>query len=289
MGMTHRTRSACPVPNWLNRYGVEHSNRFSMTLRPLQCRIEPTNWYGACLWGCFLACVLAVGCGRKAGAVPLVSPIVSSLLPVPTPLTLFVESFDHLDAQRWREVEVKGQTEYTIEEQEGGRYLKAHSRGGASILLSLFRFDPETYEWLSWRWKADTLIEGEDLSTKAGSDAVARVYVYFDTPGLPWQRRAMDYVWSSIHPAGMILTSPFTGHSKILVIENGAEHLGQWRSASRNIEDDYEQCFGEDPPDVVAIGLMTDADSTNTEAVAYYDDVMITREPPPEHPSWSSP
>ncbi|MBI4354046.1 MAG: DUF3047 domain-containing protein, partial [Candidatus Omnitrophica bacterium] len=34
------------------------------------------------------------------------------------------------------------------------------------------------------------------------------------------------------------------------------------------------------PPMIVAIGLMTDTDSTQTEALAYYDDLAITHDVP---------
>lgn len=227
------------------------------------------------LW--VICCVLASGCARQAVTLPLVS----QLLAPPKPLTLFAEPFHQLDPAHWREVEVKGQTHYTIEELGGSRSLKAHSRAGASILLKPFRFDPDTYEWLSWRWRVDRLVEGEDLTRKDGSDCAARVYVYFDTEGLPWQKRSLDYVWSASLPVETILSSAFSKHSKIIVVESGPEHLGQWRQASRNIEEDYERCFGDDPPEVVAIGLMTDTDNTRSEAVAYFDDVTVSRKPRP--------
>jgi hypothetical protein len=101
--------------------------------------------------------------------------------------------------------------------------------------------------------------------------------VYFETPGLPWQKRNIDYVWSASLPVGTILSSAFSSSSKIIVVESGATALGQWRTVERNLEDDYEQCFGEDPPDVIAIGVMTDTDNTAGEAVAYYDDLHISK------------
>jgi len=197
-------------------------------------------------------------------------------------MTLFAEPFDDLDRQRWREIEVKGRTSYSLEGEGEDRSLRAHSRGGASILLYPFRFDPDTYEWLTWRWRVERLVDREDLTQKSGSDASARVYVYFDTGGLPWQRRNLDYVWSAHLPVGTILSSALSESSKIIVAESGTEHLGRWRTVSRNIEDDYEACFGEDPPDVVAIGVMADTDNTHSEAIAFFDDLRVTRDRPSE-------
>jgi hypothetical protein len=45
----------------------------------------------------------------------------------------------------------------------------------------------------------------------------------------------------------------------------------------RNIYRDYVSYFGEDPPDVIAIAIMTDTDNTGEEAVAYYGDITLCR------------
>ena len=137
------------------------------------------------------------------------------------------------------------------------------------------------YPWISWRWRVDQFVEGENLRRKNGSDASARVYVYFETSGLPWQKRNIDYVWSRTLPTDTILTSAFSPTSKIVVVESGTEHQGTWRSARRNLEEDYRRCFNTaDLPAVTAIGLMTDADNTHAEALAYFDDIAISRTPP---------
>ena len=38
----------------------------------------------------------------------------------------------------------------------------------------------------------------------------------------------------------------------------------------RNVFEDYRRVFGQDPPKVDAIAIMTDTDKTGEEAVAYY-------------------
>jgi hypothetical protein len=118
------------------------------------------------------------------------------------------------------------------------------------------------------------------LGRKDGSDASARVYVYFETPGLPWQKRSLDYVWSTALPAGTILESAYSKTSKIIVVDTGTDSRGQWRGAVRNIEDDYRRCFGENPPAVVSIGVMVDTDNTRSDALAYFDDIRVSREHP---------
>jgi hypothetical protein len=61
------------------------------------------------------------------------------------------------------------------------------------------------------------------------------------------------------------------------VATSGRDGLGAWQAVERNIPEDYRTCFGddEDPPDVIAIGLMTDTDNTKGEALAYFDAIRI--------------
>jgi len=202
------------------------------------------------------------------------------LIPAPAAPVLWAESFDHWDSGRWHDVEVHRRTEYQVIVLDGRPCLQARSRNGASILLTQVRFNPETYEWLSWEWRVDRLVGGEALERKEGSDASARVYVYFETRGLPWQKRNLDYVWSASLPVGTLLSSAFSAESRIIVAESGEHALGRWRRVARNLEEDYERAFGEGPlPDVIAIGLMTDTDNTGSEALAYFDELRVSRQP----------
>jgi len=216
------------------------------------------------------------GCAAWRLHVPLVERLASS----PTAPIFWTESFDALRPESWRDVEVQRKTQYDVVELEGRRCLRAQSRDGASILLSAVQFDPGVYEWFSWEWRVDQHVAGESLERKEGSDVAARVYVYFDTAGLPWQKRSLDYVWSATLPVGTILESAYSSSSQIIVAESGAAHLGQWRTVERNLKDDYQHGFGKSkPPHVVAIGLMSDTDNTQGEALAYFDELRVTREP----------
>jgi hypothetical protein len=219
----------------------------------------------------------AAGCTTQRITLPLLPPLVQA----PSVPTVWSESFDALDPARWREVEVRGHTEFQAVELEGRRCLRARSQSSASILLSEGRVDPDAVEWLSWEWRVDRLAEREALARKDGSDAAARVYVYFDTGLTPWQKRSLDYVWSAHLPVGTVLDSAYSANSKIIVAESGTASLGRWRTVVRNLEDDYERCFGDDdPPPVIAIGLMSDSDSTKDETLAYFDEIRVSRVKP---------
>ena len=40
----------------------------------------------------------------------------------------------------------------------------------------------------------------------------------------------------------------------------------------------YKQAFGEDPPMIKGIAIMTDTDNTKERAIAYYGDIWFMRE-----------
>ena len=201
-------------------------------------------------------------------------------IPAPKPPIAWTEPFDALKLDEWRDVEVKGHTAYEAVELSGRRCLRATSHAAASILLHALRVDIDDHRWFSWDWRVDQLVEGEALHEKRGSDAAARVYVYFESNGLPWRKRNIDYVWSATLPVGTMLESAFTSTSKIIVVESGAASLGTWRHVTRNVAADYVRCFSGKPPRAIAVGLMTDADNTGTSALAYFDDLQFTRTAP---------
>ncbi|MBI3320773.1 MAG: DUF3047 domain-containing protein [Candidatus Omnitrophica bacterium] len=213
--------------------------------------------------GVALLSLWMAGCSTRRIAASLMPP----LIPQAPPVILWREAFDALDPARWREAEVNRQTRYEVVTLDGRRCLRAESRGGASILLSAVRFNPHIYEWLSWQWRVDQPVSGEALERKEGSDVAARLYVYFETRGLPWQKRNLDYVWSAALPVGTIVTSAYSTQSKIIVVESGSSWL------------DYRRCFGGRLPDVIAIGLMSDTDNTGGAAVAYFDELRVSRRP----------
>lgn len=219
---------------------------------------------------------MALGCGTTRITLPLLPP----LLPAPSAPVFWTESFDERWPERWQEREVRGKTHYEAVLLEGRRCLKAQSRSGGSILLAAVRFNPRTHPWLSWQWRVDQLVEGEALERKGGSDAAARVYVFFETKGLPWQKRSLDYVWSASLPIGTTLKSAFSADSQIIVAESGTAHLGQWQRVARDLREDYRRGFGGEPPEVIAIGLMNDTDNTGGAALAYFGDLRVSRGQP---------
>jgi hypothetical protein len=62
----------------------------------------------------------------------------------------------------------------------------------------------------------------------------------------------------------------------IIVVHTGSPS-GEWQEVRRDLADDFKMAFGSKPPELIAIGIKTDSDSTRSSARADYDDVRLTR------------
>jgi hypothetical protein len=83
------------------------------------------------------------------------------------------------------------------------------------------------------------------------------------------------YVWSSDAPVGTVAPSVYTEKIQMIVVERGGSRTGEWREFRRNVLEDYRRAFGEEPSDIVAVGVMTDADDTRGKARAQYGDITF--------------
>jgi hypothetical protein len=63
----------------------------------------------------------------------------------------------------------------------------------------------------------------------------------------------------------------------MVVAGSGQKDLGRWHEERVNLLEDYRRAFGEEPPRVKSVGVMTDSDNTGTRAEAYYGDIRFQR------------
>lgn len=187
-------------------------------------------------------------------------------------------------------------TQYRAVQRNHRTVIQARSQGGASGLVHALDMDPARFPWLVWRWQVDHALEGADITTKAGDDCAARIYVTFKYDGGSkswWERlkhktarvfaghelpgSALVYVWTGSAQVGSIIDSPYTHRSKMIVVQSGNDLKGRWISERRNIVEDYRLAFGASPPAIMGIAIMTDTDNTGGETTAYYGDILLER------------
>lgn len=214
-------------------------------------------------------------------------PIMSRFLAVPLIIALLagsclagdlnVGNFTAEDLSGWTPKAFKGHTQYSLKREEGKFVLKAFSRISASSLYKMVKVDPAEYPVLRWSWKIDHTLKREDATRKNGDDFAARVYVVF--PGkFFWTTRAIVYVWSGKLPKGSSLKNSYNSNAVMIAAESGEGQVGKWVYEERNYYRDYRRLFGEEPPRLGAVAVMTDTDDTRDEATAWYGDIFLARE-----------
>lgn len=181
-----------------------------------------------------------------------------------------VGHFSAGDISGWTEKTFKGHTSYSLDD----GHLKAHAVKAASGMIRKVNLDPKKYPRLTWSWRVDHTLKHEEIRLKSGDDFAARVYVIFPRTFF-WRMRAINYVWAAKMPKGSEARSPYTSNSAIVAVESGDEKAGTWVFEERNIYEDYKKIFGEEPPPLGGVAIMTDTDDTRDEATAWYGDITL--------------
>lgn len=203
--------------------------------------------------------------------------------------------------QGWKPLTFKNipkSTTYELVKHGGHVVVKAISDASASGLTKEVKIDPKEFPIVRWQWKVDNLLKTSDVTRKDGDDYPARLYITFEydpdkvSVGKKLKYKAgrvlfgdipigaINYVWERKAPVGAIIDNAYTDFVKMVVVESGPQKLGVWTEESRNIYEDYKNAFGEEPPLINGVAIMSDTDNTKERAVAYYGDITFTKAAP---------
>lgn len=187
-------------------------------------------------------------------------------------------------------------TRYEAVEADGGTVLRARAERAASGVQCELDHDVDAgRRFLRWRWRADTLADGADVSADELDDAPLRVVLAFggNVATLPLRERSffelvrtftgkelpyatLMYVWDAVLPVGTVVRVPRTTRIRYVVAESGTKSLGRWNDYRRDVADDYRRAFsGEAPGHVTAVGLLTDSDDLGGMAEGWYGDIAF--------------
>ena len=86
--------------------------------------------------------------------------------------------------------------------------------------------------------------------------------------------QTISYIRGSNSPAGTMIPNAYTDKVMMFVVESGAGKLQQWVTERRNIYEDYQKAFGEEPAMISGMAVMTDTDITGESAIAWYGDLL---------------
>ncbi len=133
-----------------------------------------------------------------------------------------------------------------------------------------------------------------DSSKKEGDDAPIRLYVMFEYDpekssffkaikyevirilyGEYPPHSSLNYFWASKQQSIPFIENPYSDLIMMVPVASGQGEVGEWLEHTVNVVEDYRAAFGEDPPPIAGIAVMSDSDNTGESAKAYIDFIKI--------------
>ncbi|MGI8561879.1 MAG: DUF3047 domain-containing protein [Luteimonas sp.] len=189
---------------------------------------------------------------------------------------------------------VERQTRFDLVDDAGTTVLRGRADNAAASLRYSADIDPARTPLLRWRWKTDRVLDTADMTSTAGDDYAARLYVFFDRRpeqmslgertlyrigraryGDQLPAAALSYVWDNRQPVGTVRDNVYTGFVKMVVASSGKAREGQWVTLSRDVAADYRRAFGTAPPRITGVAVAVDTDNTGESTVTYFGDIRF--------------
>ena len=242
---------------------------------------------------------------RPAHAWLPVVALLAACASAPTPLgtglrlpTSFATAFP-VDAspggwQTYRLLRFKTPTKYELVKDGDALVVHAHAVSSVSGIQQPVSIDLRKLPIATWRWRVPKLIPDADNDVPSYADSPARVVFQFEggrerlppseqitfdlalaITGNRMPYATIMYIWEPNRAIGEILTHYNSTRVKMIVAANSERSLDRWHTERVNLFDDYRRAFGEEPPRVNAVGIMTDSDNTGTVIDAYYGDITF--------------
>ncbi len=209
------------------------------------------------------------------------------------------ESVGNVLPSQWKPLtfkKIERHTAYTLVGDSSTVVVRAEAEASASGLTREIKIDPKKYPTIQWQWKVSNILKKGSVYQKDGDDYPARIYITFeyDPSKLSFFEKvkyqtvrwlygqypplaAINYIWESKASIGTMVPNPYTDRVMMIVVESGEEKLNQWVKEERNVFEDYKKAFGEEPPMISGVAIMTDTDNTGEKAVAYYGDILFKK------------
>ncbi|MGO1463481.1 MAG: DUF3047 domain-containing protein [Oleiphilaceae bacterium] len=222
------------------------------------------------------------------------SPLLAqdSLLPAFSKMSSLTDGWEPLEFPK-----IEQHSQYELIRENGTQVVKAHTSGSASGLIARLNVNPDNSPILSWRWKVSNVFKAGDAREKSGDDYPARIYVAFEFQpekagfferakrktvevlfGEELPGNALNYIWANTLPKGEFITNPYADETVMIAVNSGNESTGKWVEIKRDIVADYREAFGEAPPPIRGIAIMSDSDNTGEQASAWYGDITLAPE-----------
>ena len=167
-------------------------------------------------------------------------------------------------------------TNYSINSNENGNYLKAVADNAASGLGKKLKINLNKTPIINITWKVEKDLPGIKENTKKNHDYAARVFVIKKTGATPLSNRAINYVFSSNNEVGFNSPSPYTKKSIDYVLSTTKENLNEWVTVKTNVKDDFKKFHNLDVNELDGLAIMSDTDNSKLKVITYYQNIYFS-------------
>ena len=268
--------------------------------RPPTSLVKSRNAIISIAAGALWACATAAFCQNSA---PLEAPAAAPVKPATAPLSPFSSAKGAVPPAPWRVVGLprgnKPLTRFDITPLDGQPVLRVQTdRSYANLVNDLPDFALAPGLQLRWRWRLDQPLQGADLRQRQGDDSPLKVCALFDLPieqlgfvernllrvarsvsGEKLPAATLCYVWDATLAPGTLLHNAFTHRVRMIVLDSGEQHLGQWVPHARDLAADFRRAFGQESaalPPLQAVLVGADSDNTGGHSLGYVGDVTLS-------------
>ena len=160
---------------------------------------------------------------------------------------------------------------------ESNGCLKAEAEGQASGLGREIKVDLNKTPFLNITWKVEKGISGIKENSKKGHDFAARVSVIKETGSLPWQKKVMNYVFSSNEKTNSHWTGPYRKQIIDYVASSLVDtKINSWVTVKLNVKEHFKKFLDLELGEIDGVAIMTDTDNTKQKAVSYYKNIYFS-------------
>ncbi|MCB9893101.1 MAG: DUF3047 domain-containing protein [Planctomycetes bacterium] len=201
---------------------------------------------------------------------------------------------DGSSIEDWHYYEVEGSKRaLKFESRDGAIHLTSDSSAG--LLWRALRYDPVKEPLIQWRWRVSRVFDSSSPLAPEFDNFPARFLVGFDSgwknagpAALAWRKKVEEY--TGVTPPARAICYTFGGalesneavdaafgEGRIVVINlrGSRDPAGEWLGEVRDVASDYRSVYGEEPPDVMALGIGCDSHRLNAKVEADFDDVTV--------------
>jgi len=145
---------------------------------------------------------------------------------------------------------------------------------------------------VEWRWRVPRLASDAIPAKRVTPRARLMLAFHGDPDKLDFEQRAqlrlakavtgqalpyssLIYVWMNGVSPGTVVPSPYTERVRLIAMDSSASQFDHWVDQRRNVREDYLRAFGEEPGDIVAVGIFTDVDGNGAPGRTCYGDITF--------------